>query len=163
MILEKTFNLKTFTHSDTADKLGIDNTQMTDEQLESLQKLHELLCHIQGRLSIKYAKPIQIQINSGFRSLELNKAVGGVAPTQARRGSQHLHGEAADTVAIGITIKEYFNLLKTLAKENVLKFGQVIDETKNGKRWVHISIPTKIHENEFMISPDGRNYTRAPL
>lgn len=158
MILEKSFNLKTFTHSDTAEKLGIDNTQMTDEQLQNLQRLHEVLTHIQSRLSIKYAKPIQIKINSGFRSKLLNEKVGGVST------SQHSKGEAADTVAIGISLDQYFNLLKELAKSGVMKFGQVIKEHIGESKWVHVSlfIPNKF-ENQFMIKEQSKPYQHIEL
>lgn len=172
MILEKSFNLKTFIHSATAEKFGIDNTQMTDEQLQNLQRLHEVLTHIQSRLSIKYAKPIQIKINSGFRSKLLNEKVGGVST------SQHSKGEAADTVAIGISLEEYYQTLRQLAKEKILVFGQVILEF--GKHpdsetddWIHISTPTERLVNDFKRSPitkkDGakvegkREYVREPI
>ncbi|MCL4419950.1 D-Ala-D-Ala carboxypeptidase family metallohydrolase [Patescibacteria group bacterium] len=140
MILEKSFNLKTFTHSATAEKFGIDNTQMTDEQLQNLQRLHEVLTHIQSRLSIKYAKPIQIKINSGFRSKLLNEKVGGVST------SQHSKGEAADTVAIGISLEEYFDLVKSLVKEKIIEVDQCIDETT----WVHISFRKGKNRNQFL-------------
>lgn len=162
MILENTFNLKTFTHSDTADRLKIDNTQMTDEQLQNGLKLHELLVHVANRLSIKFAKQIPIQINSGFRSTELNKAVKGV-PT-----SQHCFFQAADTVAVGITLDQYFDLLKELAKDKVLIFGQVIKEygkhpEKETDDWIHISTPTNRIVNQFMIKEQKKPYQHVEL
>jgi hypothetical protein len=151
MILEQKFNLKTFTHSATADRLKIDNTQMTDEQLANLLELHKLLLRVQARLSIKFARPVNIQINSGFRSEALNKAVGGVST------SDHCSGSAADTVAVGVKIEDYYSLLRELAKEKVLLFGQVILEY--GKRpdretddWTHIALPRKGKMNDFMRS-----------
>ena len=163
MILEGKFNLATFTHSDTANRLKIDNAQLTDEQLESLQKLHELLIHIQGRLSIKFAKPVQIQINSAYRSAELNKAVKGV-PT-----SQHCKGEAADTVAVGVPLDQYFDLLKELARDKVLTFGQVIKEYGSHPEtekddWIHVSLFVKgKFENQFMIKEQGKPYQHIEL
>lgn len=154
MLLEKTFNLKTFTESQTAKSEGIDNAQMSDEQLSNLQKLHLLLVEIETRLHTKYSKLIPIQINSAFRSAELNKAVGGVVT------SQHCKGEAADTVAIGLSIDEYFEHLKVLAKNNTMVFGQVIWEKG---RWVHISLPTQKHINQFMKTEDGKNYQKIEL
>ena len=152
MILGNTFNLKTFTYSDTAERFGIDNTQMTNEQIEDGIRLYELLIHISRRLSIQYAKPVLIQINSGFRSIELNKKIGGVST------SQHCLFQAADTVAIRIPIEEYFQFLKQLAKEKTLVFGQVILEY--GKHpdtetddWIHISTPTARLINDFKRSP----------
>ena len=172
MILENKFNLATFTHSDTAERLHLDNTQMTDDQFNNLQKLHGLLVEVQSRISIKFGKPIPLQINSAFRSEAVNKAVGGV-PT-----SDHCSGSASDTVAIGISLEDYYQALKSLAKTNILIFGQVILEygkhpETNSDDWIHVSLPTKKHMNEFMRSPitqkDGakiegkREYVRESL
>lgn len=72
-----------------------------------------------------YDKPIKI--NSGYRSPELNKAVGGVS------NSQHILGEAAD---ITTGTKEGNKVLFNLIREN-LKFDQLIDE--KDYTWLHIS------------------------
>lgn len=172
MILEETFNLKTFTYSRAAERLGIDNNEMTDEQLENGIKLHKLLVNIQEHLSIKFNKLIPIKINSGFRSAELNKAVGGVST------SQHCKFQAADTVAVGISLEDYYQTLKQLAKEKIITFGQVILEYgKNTELelddWIHISTPTGRLINDFKRSPirkedgakmDGnRDYIKDPL
>jgi len=139
MILEKVFNIKTFTHSDTADKLGIENLP-NDEQLKNLEELHQLLLEIRDRLCTKYQKPIQIKINVAFRNPEVNKAVGGVAT------SEHLEGKAVDSVALGITIKEYFDSIKELCDNNVITIGQCINE----RTWLHLSTPSKKHHNQFL-------------
>ena len=173
MILGKTFDLKTFTYSRTAEEKGIDNTQMTDKQFEQLQKLHQLLVEIQQRLSVKFGKPIQINITSGFRSLALNNAI----PNSSKK-SQHMDGEAADSTAIGISLENYYQALRDLARSGVLKFGQVIieydkrPETEAGD-WVHVSLPKPGILNNFKRSPitkkDGarvegqRIYTSEPL
>jgi len=165
MILTNTFDLNTFTHSDTADKLKIDNTELTDDQSQNLQRLHELLTHIQNRLSIKYARPIQIKINSGYRCAELNKAIGGVAT------SEHCLGSASDTVAIGIPIKDYYQHLRQLAKDKVIVFGQVIVEfgkhpDKESDDWIHIALPRKNHINDFIYSVlniSKRSYVKEPI
>ena len=152
MMLENVFNLKTFTYSETAEKLGLDNSIMTDEQMDNGIRLHELLVHISRQLSIKYTRPVLIQINSGFRSVELNKKIGGVLT------SQHCKFQAADTIAIRIPIEEYFQLLKKLAKDKTLTFGQVILEygkhpDTETDEWIHISTPTEKFVNDFMRSP----------
>jgi len=140
-MLESVFNLDTFTSSNTAKSKGIDNTKMTDEQFENLKRLHTLLISIQARLSTKYAKPINIKINSGFRSEALNKAVGGVAT------SQHCKGEAADTTATGLTVEQYFQDIKELIKDNVIDADQVIQEFD---KWVHISVKEKANRKQYL-------------
>lgn len=154
MILESKFNLNTFTYSKTAIDKGIDNTEMTDGVFENLHKLHELLTNIQIRISIKENKAIPIKINSGYRCPELNRLIGGV-PT-----SEHVLGKAADTVAIGVGITQYFEYLKELAREKVLTFGQVIKEYNS---WVHISTPSGKHQNQFMIKEINQPYMKVEL
>ena len=72
-------------------------------------------------------------INSGYRSPELNKKVGGV------RDSQHLIGEAADINCKGSM--EYANRIIEFIMMN-LKFDQLILERKKGTFWVHVSYTT---------------------
>ena len=156
MILEKAFNLQTFINSETAKKLGIDNNP-TDEHFVNLNKLHKMLVEVQERLCVKYAKPIQLNITSGYRSEALNKAVGG------SKTSQHSQGMASDTTALGVAINDYFEALKELAKAGTIKFGQVILEKVKGKEWVHISLPTERLVNDFKTTNDGKNYIKVKL
>lgn len=162
MLLEKHFNFKTFTHSATADKYNIDNTQMDEIIIHNLTKLHAFLLDIQAGVSAKFKKLIPIRINSAYRCKELNEKVGG------SQTSQHTDGTAADTVAIGITLDEYYNALRELAKSGTIKFGQVIKEYgKNPETetddWIHVSLPTRGKVNDFMIKEQGKPYRKDPL
>lgn len=86
-----------------------------------LQPLREAICH-------------PIQVNSGFRCAELNKAVGG------SKNSQHLTGEAADIVIIkAMSIYEQFKLIYRTLIEKSIPYGQIIYE----HRWIHISLPNE--------------------
>lgn len=66
-----------------------------------------------------------IKVTSGFRSVELNKKVGGAA------NSQHTKGEAADLTCYDN--KKLFNILKKLGG-----FDQLINEFNYS--WIHISV-----------------------
>ena len=68
-----------------------------------------------------------IYVTSGYRSLAINKAVGGVT------NSQHLLGEAADITALS---KEENKKLFELIRDN-LSFDQLINERDFS--WVHVS------------------------
>ncbi len=68
-----------------------------------------------------------IHVNSGFRSLAVNQAVGGA------RNSQHLLGEAAD---ISVHSREGNKKLFEIIKDN-LSFDQLINERDFS--WIHVS------------------------
>ena len=73
-----------------------------------------------------------ITVNSGYRSPELNKKVGGVS------NSQHLKGEAADiTVGSAEDNKRLFDKIVELQKAGKIAFDQLIDESNYA--WVHVS------------------------
>lgn len=85
MNISKNFKWSEFTHSDTAKRLHINNEVTTWEVRDNIKALVE---DILQPLRDAWGGPLFI--NSGYRCLELNKAVGGV-PT-----SQHCLGQAAD-------------------------------------------------------------------
>lgn len=68
-----------------------------------------------------------IHVNSGFRSVAVNSAVGGA------RSSQHTRGEAAD---ITVHSREGNKQLFELIRDN-LPFDQLIDERNFS--WIHVS------------------------
>ena len=85
MNISKNFKWSEFTHSDTAERLHINNEVTTWEVRDNIIALVD---DILQPLRDAWGGPLFI--NSGYRCLELNKAVGGV-PT-----SQHVLGQAAD-------------------------------------------------------------------
>lgn len=158
-ILSQKFNVEDFTYSRTAEAKGIPN-KPTPEHEEELKKLFDLHNEIRARLSVKYGKPIQIRINSGYRSKELNAVIPGASPT-----SQHCLAQAADTFAIGISHNEYYLFIKALVKAGVITVGQCIQEFGRNPEseqddWVHISTPTPKHVNEFLIKEHGKPYRK---
>ena len=123
------FTIRELTRSTTAEERGIDNTP--DEQ--SLENLHKLIDNVLDPLRRIYGKPIYV--NSGYRSEELNKAVGG------HPNSHHKYGYAADiTTYTKEGNKTLFNILKTMPKT------QNIDEYDYS--WVHISYNDKDLRNQ---------------
>lgn len=125
MRLSKNFTMAEFTKSQTAERQGIDNTPK-GEHLEAAKALFE-----------KVVQPVRDKfgvttINSGYRSPELNKAVGGSAT------SQHCKGEAVDIEVPGVANGDLARWI-----EANLEFDQLILEfyTKGipDSGWVHVS------------------------
>lgn len=124
MNLSKNLTLEEVTSSSTADRLHIRNDNMSDDVLENLKAIaNNVFQPARDKLG-------PIKISSGYRSPELNKAIGGV------QSSQHSAGEALDLQGIGVSNSDLFHFIK-----NNLPFDQLIWEfgSDNNPEWVHVS------------------------
>ena len=121
MYIPKYFSFRELIYSHTADAYGIENVP-TFEQIDNLNRLCRLVLD-DARMKLN----APIRVNSGFRSVELNKIVGGVY------NSQHCKGLAADLSCNNMEL-----LFDILAKnENV---DQLLNEYNGKSRWIQISI-----------------------
>lgn len=124
MNLSQNLTLAEVTNSNTATRLGIDNTDMTNDVLGNLKALAENVFQpVRNALG-------PIRISSGYRSPALNQAIGGA------RNSQHSKGEALDLQGIKCANNEIFRQIK-----EHLSFDQLIWEfgTEENPDWVHVS------------------------
>ena len=127
MKLSKNLSLAEVTKSVTAKRLGIDNTP--DEWVtENLKSIAE---HVFQPLRNHFGRPIYV--SSGYRSADLNRAIGGSIR------SQHVEGRALDLDAdvFGrVTNSEIFRWIL-----NNITFDQLIWEfgDENNPDWVHVS------------------------
>jgi uncharacterized protein YcbK (DUF882 family) len=108
--LSESFYLSEFTKSDVAATHGIKNIP-PDEAVENLIALCTRVLQ-----PVRNALNEPLFISSGYRSPELNKAVGGVVT------SQHLTGEAADIYCKGMSAGDLFSLILSLG----IEFDQLI-------------------------------------
>lgn len=115
--------------------------------LEEAKKVMGCMYQLAGfaeRVREIIGKPIII--NSGFRCVKLNNAVGGSLT------SQHLYAEAIDIRVNGKSCKEVFQMIAA----SDLKYDQLILEKSGNAQWVHVSIGSK---KEKMLYQNGK-YTR---
>jgi zinc D-Ala-D-Ala carboxypeptidase len=94
-----------------------------------------------------------VRVTSGFRGTSVNKAIGG-SPT-----SQHSKGEAADIQIAGVKSAD---IVKWVATESGIPFGQCILEQPPGTEWVHISLGAPYRAKEKcgqVLRFDGKSYT----
>jgi hypothetical protein len=128
MQISKHLSLAEVSRSETAKRKGINNTP-SGEHLENFKKLAE---NVFEPIREHFGAPIHI--SSGYRSKELNAAIGGSAT------SQHCSGEAIDIdmdgSASGVTNAQVFNFIK-----DNLNFDQLIWEFGSSANpdWVHVS------------------------
>lgn len=124
MKLTANFRLWELVKSSTADRLGIDNTPNPIEIGHLRELCEKILQPARNQLGV-------IKVSSGFRSEELNKAVGGAS------NSDHRLGFAADVIPVDVGTKD---LAKWVAK-NCPEFDQIILEfgTLDDPNWIHLS------------------------
>ena len=124
MKISEHLSLSEVTRSETAKRRGISNTP-TAEHLENFKKLAENIFE-----PIREHFGVPIHISSGYRSKELNSAIGGSL------SSQHCQGKAIDIDMddsnSGVTNKMVFDYIK-----DNLEFDQLINEFDYS--WVHVS------------------------
>jgi hypothetical protein len=130
--LTNNFYLKEFVISQVAVRHGYRN-EPNEKQIENLR----LLC-VNVLQPLREIINVPIFINSGFRSFDVNAAVGG------RFNSQHLEGKAADLVVPSMNLADVFNIVLER-----ISFDQLIYEF--GK-WIHVSWNGELNRKEVMIS-----------
>jgi hypothetical protein len=135
--MTQSFSIKELTYSDTAIRLGIDNTP-TDEILINLQNVVQFILE-----PISNNFDSQIVITSGYRSPALCQAIGS-KPT-----SQHTFGMAVDFEILGIPNKEVSDWIV-----NHLDFDQCILEfwkpEQPNSGWVHCSYKTSGNRKMYL-------------
>jgi len=148
MQLSKHFTLEELTRSDTAARLGIDNTPHAPE-IAKLTKLCDLVLE-----PIRYRYNVPIYPSSGFRCLELNRKIG------SSDKSQHIKGEAVDFEVKGVPNMD----VALWIKDNV-EFDQLILEFyKEGdpnSGWVHCSHAGRDNRG-ISLRFDGSNWDNLP-
>ena len=104
--------------------------------MNNLKRLCQWLEQLRRRWNNLYGEGDDpIVINSGFRSKEVNKAVGGV-PT-----SNHLTGCAVDIRCIGIEqALRYAAILLDISDLNKEDFDELLIEQKAHTYWIHFAV-----------------------
>jgi len=115
------FSMDELTHSDTAERHGIDNTPNDNEK----ENLYKLAMEMEDVRELLNNKPIFV--SSGYRSLALNELLG------SKKTSAHIKGLAADFTCrqFGTPNEIVFALINS-----DIPYDQAILEFD---RWVHIS------------------------
>ena len=123
----KFFSIEELTKSETAKRLGIDNTP-SDEIKKNLTLFIE-----------KVLDPIRedwggpIIVSSGYRCPELNAKVGGA------KTSGHQYGYCADLQVKGgmKKIRELANFIFEWMKDHKMKWDELLWEHSGGVTWLH--------------------------
>jgi len=134
------FTLEELTFSNTAVRLDINNTP-DEEALKNLKTLAEGLEHVRTKLDGN-----AIRISSGYRSLQLNRAL------RSKDTSFHVRGLAADWTCPGFGSID--DVMRCIA-ESGIEWDQLIYEYGS---WIHIAFPAEgemARRQTFAITKDG--------
>lgn len=147
MKLTTNLSLAEATYSATALRKGIAN-EPTVTHLINLKAVAE---NIFQPCRNHFGKPLRV--TSGYRSKELNKAIGG------SNNSQHSKGEALDMQSTeGYTNRDLFMFIK-----DHLEFDQLIGEFPDDMgefAWVHCSYKTEGNRGEVLVAYKENGKTR---
>lgn len=127
MRLSRHFLLSEYTRSDTAARLGMDNTPDTPEHMAALTANALGMEQVRSLLGNR-----RITVTSGYRNRLVNEAVGGV------KNSAHAKGWATDFTVEGMDPRD---VAKEIAASH-LAFDQLILETSRGI--CHISFDPRL-------------------
>ena len=137
----KYFSITEFTRSDTAIRLGIDNTA----PLEIRNNIRLMVETVLDRIRQDWGSPIII--SSGYRCDKLNKAVGGA------ENSGHKYGFCCDMQVSGgaLRLRKFADCVKKWMEDHQMKYDEIIYESSGGVVWLHFS----------WIGKDGRQRMKS--
>jgi zinc D-Ala-D-Ala carboxypeptidase len=138
MKLTENFTLEELIHSDYAVRHGFKN-EPSPQIIQNLTKLAQTLEQIRAIIGCP------ININSGYRGLELNRAMKGAS------NSGHLLGFAADFTARRFGSPD--KIVREIIKSGI-KYDQLIEEGT----WVHLSVDPKMRQ-QTLKATFGRRVT----
>ena len=151
MKLSNNLTLAEVTKSATAKRKGISN-EPTIEHMENLKAIAQNIFQ-----PIRDHFGVPIAVTSGYRSADLNKAIGGSS------SSQHCNGEAIDIdcdVFGGLSNREVFEFIK-----DHLVFDQLIYEFGDDKNpdWVHCSYKKEGNRGQVLRAVRTNGKTRYEI
>jgi uncharacterized protein YcbK (DUF882 family) len=144
MNLSKNFTLAELTISQEAARSGLKN-QPNADQIESLSLLCE---NVLQPLRDRVKKPLVV--SSGFRSVTINRRIGG------SDSSQHCKGQAVDFTIPGMTVADTVALIRKMN----LPFDQLIEEFG---QWVHVSYGPRNRKQVLKARHVGGKTVYSPM
>lgn len=141
------FTYYEFIKSETATKLGIDNTPTDDTIQDNILELMRIMDKIREKwteyCTLNCLPNPEIIITSGYRCNALNKAVGG------SKTSAHRIGAACDFEAKNGHNSDLFKVVQEVLFNEGIPYDQLINEKDFS--WIHLGLKTQNNEHRYQI------------
>lgn len=144
MKLSPNFTLAEMTKSLTALNRGLDNTPPPF----AVENLRLLCVHVLQPIRDHFGKPMTIQ--SGYRSANVNRAVGGSFK------SQHMSGQAADIEIAGVSNADIWRFAQSLDYDQLI--AEHLSKTDPSAGWIHISYNKDGNRKQAISAVGGGRY-----
>lgn len=147
MNLSQHFTLEELTQSQAAARLGLDNTP-SEQAILNLERLCDTI------LEPARAELGPLLISSGYRSPDVNAAVGG------SRSSAHMKGNAADVIPLKASKLDFARWIRdnVSVDQLILEFGSLTEPS-----WCHVSADPRLRGQVLRILADGKGYQPATV
>lgn len=154
----KHFTLEELTRSQTARRLGLDNTPTEEHRANIEMTVTQLLDPLREAWALRCAHEQwgtpALRVSSGYRGFRLNGAVGGSAT------SAHCVGYAFDLVPANGRLADFKRFCRDWLRGRA--FDQLISEDENGAgvpRWIHLAYKNRLGgQRRQMLSMRGGKY-----
>lgn len=147
MKLSPNFTLSELTKSLTALNRGLDNTPPPF----AIENLRLLCVHVLQPIRDHFGKPMTIQ--SGYRSPNVNRAIGG------SYNSQHMIGQAADIEIAGVSNADIWRFAQSLDYDQLIAEHLTTKNPSDG--WVHVSYNNGGNRKEALSAVGGGKYVKG--
>ena len=154
MRLSKNFTLDELTRSNTALRLGIDNTPSKEHILKLRLLTTQFLQVLRDRIGA-------LRVTSGYRSPKLCEAIG------SNKYSQHAKAEAVDLQYFKRgrmdNLKIYNGIIDGALDfdQMILEFGTSTEEIDGNPAWIHISWKVTDNRRQILVAyKDENNKTK---
>tara|TARA_B100000424_G_C22748606_1_gene404658 strand:+ start:155 stop:655 length:501 start_codon:yes stop_codon:yes gene_type:complete len=154
MRISKNFTLSELTSSNTAKRLGINNTP----DKEGIFKLRILVTTLLQPIRDRIGVPIRV--SSGYRSLELNRTITG----RSDYISQHSKCEAVDLKCVVRGKMDNLRIYNTLIEggfdfdQCILEFGGATETTESKcPNWIHLSYSMDNNRRQVLVAYKDKN------
>lgn len=146
--LSQNFTLREAVRSQTAARLGIDNTPDADV----IERLRATACQVLQPVRDHFGVPFSP--SSWFRCLELNRAIG------SKDTSQHVTGQAVDFEVPGVANPDLARWIDENCWHDQLIL-EFFDEADPASGWIHVSFASRRNRGEVLTAFRGGRYEKG--